>query len=167
MFNKTLGYTQSAIALIPAALGILAFVNDISGYHSTIEHVVHPILCMTQTFGNPAQVWRAICYPPFTHAATILVMAMELAVGLLALWGAYHMARAVPLGKAAMRRGVAIVSLACLMAFAIWVGGFYVILGDWFLAWQDAELNDVRLDGAVYGAVSLLCLFAVNYEPRD
>jgi len=167
IYHRTLGYTQALIALIPAALGILAFANDITGYQGTIAHVVHPILCMEKTFGIPAQTWRAICYPAFTHGATVLVMTLELGTGLLALWGAYRMARAVPLGKAAMRQGVAIVSLACLLGFVVWVGGFYVVLGDWFLAWQDETLNDVRLDGAVYGTVVLLCLFAVNYEPRD
>lgn len=167
MFDRTLGYTQTLIALIPAALGILAFINDITGYSGTIAHVVHPILCMEKTFGIPAQSWRAMCYLPFTHAASVLVMLLELAMGLLALWGAYLMGRAVPLGRTAMRPGIALVSLACLIGFIIWVGGFYVILGDWFLAWQDETLNDVRLDGAVYGAVVMLCLIAINYTPRD
>lgn len=154
--------TKVLIALIPAFLGLFALLNNISDYRGTLDNVLYPIMCMTDTFDNPAQTWRKICSVPLLHGIFISVIGLETVIGGLGCYGVYRMARAVRAAPAEFMAACRVTSLACLLGILVWGLGFFVIIGDWFLAWQGG-FKPFRTDGLVYSGMMVICLIAVNY----
>jgi predicted small integral membrane protein len=155
--------TKFLIALMPAFLGLFAVLNNTSDYEGTFENVLSPIMCMKDTFHNPAQTWRSLCYVPLMHTVFILVIGLEAAIGLLGLIGAYQMARVIKASPEIFREACRITSLACLLGIMVWGLGFFVVIGDWFLVWQGG-LKPFRTDGLVYSGMMIICLLSVNYD---
>ncbi|MEO0998557.1 MAG: DUF2165 family protein [Pseudomonadota bacterium] len=81
----------SALALIPACIGLFAFLNNLSGWSETVQRMVYPMLNMQGTFGNPYQTWRAVDSLAFANAAYVAVFSLEGVFGLLALAGAFRL----------------------------------------------------------------------------
>jgi len=158
----------SAIALIPACIGIFAFLNNLSGWEETVARMVHPMLSMEGTFGNPWQTWRAIDSSAFANAVYLLVFVVEGAFGILALVGMVRMLRSLSASGAEFRRGIRTVRTACMIAVFVYGFLFFTVAGDWFLAWQNPDLAGVQRDAVNYGLVVMLAyiLLDTNYGER-
>lgn len=158
--------TKVVIALMPAFLGLFALLNNLSDYKGTLDHVLVPIMCMKDTFGNPAQTWRSLCSVPLMHTVFIAVIMIETIICAVGFWGVYRMASTVRATSAAFRDSCRLTSLACLLGILVWGLGFFVIIGDWFLVWQ-GDFKPFRTDGLTYSAIMIICLLAINHADKE
>ena len=142
-----------AIALIPAFMGVLAFLNNLSGWDETVQRMVHPMLSMQGTFGNPGQTWRAVDSLGFANVVYVVVFTLEGLFGLLAIGGIVAMIRGYSKPDAGFQLGLRIVKTACMLAVFVYGFVFFTIGGDWFLAWQNPDLDGLQTDAVNYGIV--------------
>lgn len=154
------------LLLFPGLWGILSLVNNISGYGGTVEYAIKPMLAMTDTYGNPAQTWRAVTAPWAAPVALVAITAMETAAGVLSLLGIVALLRnfdaPAPLWNDAKVLGI----LGCLAAILVWGIGFMVIAGDWFLSWQGKAGIQGQLGGLIYALPAMIALMVLLREDR-
>jgi predicted small integral membrane protein len=154
------------LLLFPGLWGVLAFLNNLSGFSGTVTGAIRPLLSMTDTYGDPAQTWRAVTAPWAAPLALVAITAAETAAGLLSLWGIAALVRRfrAPADEwnAAKVPGI----LGCLMAVMVWGIGFMVIAGDWFLSWQGKAGIMGQLGGLIYALPAMLALLVLIREDR-
>jgi predicted small integral membrane protein len=146
------------LLLFPGLWGVFSLINNVSGFAGTAEFAVKPMLAMTDTYGNPAQTWRAITAPWVAPVALVAITATETLAGVLSIWGVLALMRR--LGAPADDWNAAKVPgiLGCLAAVLVWGLGFMVIGGDWFLSWQGAGGIDGQLGGMIYTLPAMVAL---------
>jgi predicted small integral membrane protein len=141
----TLRLMQVGIALIPAIIGLLSLLNNITGFTDTINHVITPLITMK---GHSTQVWRSLP-EVFSVPMYIGMFIVESFIGVLALIGVIFMLRnicQVENFEVAKRW----VYLACGWGMIVWGIGFFEIGGDWFLSWQGTDLASFQADATRY-----------------
>jgi predicted small integral membrane protein len=124
------------MALFPALWGLLGDLNNATDFSGTANNAVHPMIAMTNTYGNPWQTWRAITAPWAAPVGLGIIMAVETAAGILGIIAIIVMLANLRGSPAAFAKGKAWMILACLAAILVWGVGFMVVAGDWFLTWQ-------------------------------
>lgn len=162
-FDSTSVSRMSKIVLVAAAAAwsFLAAVNNIFDYASNYQFVRH-VLEMDTTFPGNAGMWRAVRVPMLQHVAYALIIATECAIGALAGFGAFRMLKARHNALQFRRAKVtAIAGLA--LGVLLWLLGFEVIAGEWFMMWQSRVWN--AQDAAFrYVAILGICLIYVSLE---
>ena len=90
-------------------------------------------------WSNPL-LWRSLRWGPLQHAAYLGIIAVELLVGLLAGIAVFRMlaARDDP-EKFSRAKAVAVMALA--LGVLLWLAGFEVVGGEYFLMWQSPSWN--------------------------
>lgn len=154
------------IALVAAAgmFCLLVGYNNIVDYGSNYMFVQH-VLSMDTTFpDNAVRSSRAILDPQLYRLAYWLIIAAELATGLLCLAGAIRLLMVVkaPANQFNGAKSTAILGLAAGMLF--WFFGFIVVGGEWFQMWQSQIWNGQE---AAFRFVASLGLFLVFVSLED
>ena len=122
-----------------AAWVSLVAINNILDYPSNFEFVRH-VLEMDTTFPGNAGLWRAIHAPLLHHGAYVLIIATEFAAGALAGLGALRMAGAhSDVARFRASKPLAIAGLT--LGVVLYLVGFEVIAGEWFMMWQSRIWN--------------------------
>jgi predicted small integral membrane protein len=117
----------------------LVGINNVMDYRANFQFVQH-VLEMDTTFpGNPL-LWRSLRWGPLQHAAYLGIIAVELLVGLLSGIAVFRMlaARDDP-EKFSRAKAVGVMALA--LGVLLWLAGFEVIGGEYFLMWQSPTWN--------------------------
>lgn len=151
----------SKIALVFAVglFCVLVGYNNIVDYGSNFMFVQH-VLTMDTTFpDNAVRDSRAILDPRVHHVAYWLVIAGELATGLLCLAGAVRLlmvlnAPAIRFNEA---KTTAVLGLAAGMLF--WFFGFIVVGGEWFQMWQSQIWNGQNAAFRFAGSIGLILIY--------
>ena len=168
--TKSMGRLAIVIfALFPTLWGFLGLLNDATDFNDTVVNAVKPMIEMTNTYGNPAQVARAITAPWAAPVATVAIMTAETLAGIFGLVGLVLLLLNFFKDSAAFARGKAWMMLGCLFAVLVWGVGFMVIAGDWFLSW-DAKTMPLsnQLGGMIYflpNALGLIIAMVHREEP--
>ena len=117
----------------------LVAINNVSDYGANLQFVQH-VLDMDTTFpGNPL-LWRALRWGPLHHAAYLLIIATELAIGVLAGVAAIKMlAAGNNAERFAQAKAIGVIALA--LGVLLWLAGFEGIGGEYFLMWQSHSWN--------------------------
>ena len=149
------------LAFFPALWGIFSLLNNLGGFAGTAEYAVYPMLNMKDTYGNPAQIWRAIDSLTVAKIGLMGITTIEALAGVLGFYAIFKMIKSRRQVIAEFDRAKTPLIYACLCAIAVWGLGFMVIAGDWFLAWQAKE-NPLatQLGGMIYTLPCLLTLLA-------
>ena len=117
----------------------LVGINNVMDYHANFQFVQH-VLDMDTTFrGNPLG-WRALHWAPLQHAAYVLIIGAEVAAGLLAGLAAARMIAGRDHPER-FRRGKAFGVIALALGALLWLVGFEVIGGEYFMMWQSPSWN--------------------------
>ena len=123
-----------------------------------VEHVLR----MDTTFGRPALMTRAIDAPALHRTAFALIVATELLVAGLCLWGALRMARALPKDPSTFHDAKAPGILGMGLGLLLWFFGFQVVGGEWFASWQSELWNGLdaasRITTFLLGSLIFLSL---------
>jgi len=129
-------------SVIVATIGLfscLVAFNNLVDYDSNWAFVRH-VLAMDTVFPDNAVRYRAITASSIQAAAYWAVIAVEWAVGLVCLYGAWglwrtrHDRRAYIAAKAVPAAGL-------LLAWLLYFVGFLTIGGEWFTMWQSSRWN--------------------------
>ena len=138
--------------------GMFAFLNNVSGFDSTLEYAVTPMLSMEDTYDNPAQTWRAIKADWLAFLGLILITAMQTTAGILGFIAIYKMFVMRHESYDKFIIGKMFLISSCLTAVMVWGIGFMVIAGDWFLAWQSKGGFNLQFSAMIYTLPCLLIL---------
>ena len=152
------------LALIPACMGLFAFLNNASGWGETVKRMVYPMVSMNGTFGNPAQTWRAIDSMLFADAVYLIVFCIEGIFGLIGFLGIGLMIRSLGAPQDQFLAGVNLVKVACLMGVFVYGFLFFTIGGDWFLAWQNQDLRALQQDAVNYGVIVTMAYLLIDRQ---
>lgn len=127
--------------LMVLALGlfmILAALNNILtwGGAFSADGAVAMTIGMQETGQHPNLMWRAIDSPIIVALGAIGIILVEIAAGVLALWGTLNMwkARAASAAEFHQSKDKALLGLSVMAV--LYLLGFQAIAGEWFMVWQ-------------------------------
>lgn len=151
-----------AVALAMGAIMLLVSIGNIFDYGANFDVVQH-VLSMDTVPDTPLK-WRAVTSPWLHHLFYLLIIAAELASGLLSLYGGFLLwrARAGEAGAFNAAKSFAIAGIA--LGFLLYAFGFMGVGGEWFLMWRSGPYN---LEDAAFRFVGLLGLSLVFLSLRD
>ena len=153
--------SKAVLVAAAAAWSLLAAVDNVFDYASNFQFVRH-VLEMDTTFPGNAGMWRAVRLPILHHVAYALIIVTECAVGVLAGIGALRMAAARHNAQQFRRAKLAAI-VGLTLGMLLWLLGFEVIAGEWFMMWQSRTWN--AQDAAFrYVVVLGICLIYVSLE---
>ena len=164
--NKSVAGTTDRVlaillAIIPMGMGLLAFLNNLSDWSHSVHEVVTPLVTMEALRDAPQFRWRAIAsaLAPVCYG---FVTTFELTVGIVAAVGVGSMLRKFSGPYADFAASSRIAQRACTLGAFTWLIFFFVIGGDWFLAWKNKNLLFVQSDSLMYAAAATIVLFALR-----
>jgi len=143
---------------------LIAFDNVVD-YDANYAFVRHT-LSMDTTFPDSAIRGRAITSPEVWTFAYWLIIAVEAAVGLLLLAGAFQLAAALRADARRFQAAKRLVALGVGLGFLLWFTGFMVVGGEWFAMWQSKTWNGQEAAFRFY-ATFLLVLIFVNQRDGE
>ncbi len=147
-----------AMALFPTVWGLLSLLNNTSGFGGTVQYAVFPLFSMTDTYGNPAQTWRAIHSMLVAQIGLVLITAIETLAGITGLVAMVKLLRTLCAPYAEFEQAKGWLVLSCTLAILVWGVGFAVIAGDYFLAWQAKTTLATQIGGLIYAIPCFLTL---------
>lgn len=144
---------QILLAFIPATLGVLDFLNDMSFFSANLKSVMYPLASNPGTVG---QGWRDLpaSLAPFAY---IVLLTAGLICGLLAIVGIVIMLRNLYQPAYKFEQGKHWVYLSCLWGALVWGLGFYAIGSNWFLTYMNTSLSYIGEESLGY----MIALFIV------
>ncbi len=148
---------QIAMALIPASIGSLGFLNDLSNFQGGVKNLVVPLVTMAGDTKN--FTWRALP-PSLAPYLYTLMFCAEFVTGILAVIGIVMMIKNFLKSSIAFERSKHWIYIACIWGTLVWGLGFFEGAGDWFLAWKskNATISGLQL-GALMGVIELFFVF--------
>jgi predicted small integral membrane protein len=149
-FNKTVRWAILLTALFPTFFGLLALLNNTSGFSDTVQYAVGPTIAMTDTYGNPAQTWRAITSPIIAQIALIVITLFEASAGVVGAIAMYKMLKTINQPFEQFQQAKSLLIISCTLAILVWGIGFAVIAGEFFLTWQSKTTIETQLGGLIY-----------------
>lgn len=166
-YKTTVRFSIILMALFPTLWGIFSFLNNTSGFEGTVKYAVAPILSMADTYGNPAQTWRAITSPFMAQLGLVLITIFETLAGLLGLWSILNMIKCIKKPYSEFQQAKVPLIMACILAVLVWGVGFSVIAGDYFLAWQSKTTLDTQIGGLIYAIPCFLTMILAVVHRED
>lgn len=156
---------KSVLTLCAGLFALLVGIDNILDYGANFAFVQH-VLSMDTTFPGNALRGRAITSDLAHHAAYALIIASELAVGVLCVLGGWRLfaARSEPASIFNDAKAVAIAGLAA--GFALYFLGFMVVGGEWFQMWQSQTWNGQEAAFRFAASFGLILVF-VAMEDKD
>lgn len=145
---------------------LLVGYNNIVDYGSNFMFVQH-VLTMDTTFpDNALRASRALSNPQLHHLAYWLIIAAEIAIGLICVAGALRLVPVLRGPAAAFNdaKTFAIIGLAAGVGF--WFMGFLVVGGEWFQMWQSQIWNGQEPAFRFIGSIGLIMIF-VAMDDRE
>jgi predicted small integral membrane protein len=149
------------LATIPMGMGFLAFLNNISDWSHSVHEVITPLLTLDALRDAPQFSWRA--FPArLAPACYGFVTTIELTVGIVALAGVIAMLRQFEAATDDFISACRIAQRACTLGVITWLSFFFVLGGDWFLAWKSKNLLFIQSDSLMYVAAATFVLIALR-----
>jgi predicted small integral membrane protein len=149
------------LACIPMGMGFLAFLNNISDWTHSVHEVITPLVTMEGLRDSSQFTWRSF-QPQLAPLCYGFVTTIELTVGIVALVGVISMLRKFSASRADFLASSHIAQWACTLGVITWVSFFFVIGGDWFLAWKTKNLLFIQSDSLMYAGASTFVLIALR-----
>jgi predicted small integral membrane protein len=149
------------LATIPMGMGFLAFLNNLSDWTHSVHEVVTPLVTMEALRDSPQFHWRAVA-PALAPLCYGFVTTFELTVGIVAALGVGSMLRKFSAPHADFAASSRIAQRACTLGVITWLTFFFVVGGDWFLAWKNKNLLFIQSDSLMYAAAATCVLIVLR-----
>src|SRR5262245_19288126 len=144
-------------------LTALACITNITDYGSNFAFVQH-VMSMDTTFPDNTLKWRAITARPLHHAAYWLIIVAEGVAGLLCLAGATAMLRTRGTSHDIFHKAKRFAFWGLAVALALYLIGFLVVGGEWFVMWQSATWNGQQAAFRIVTCVGLVILTLLHKD---
>lgn len=138
----SLRLSKALLVLLMALFCLLVAFNNILDYGTNFQFVQH-VLRMDTTFPENNLMGRAVDNPLLHHLAYWLIIAGELAAGVLCLAGAVNLFRALRAERLVFMEAKALAVAGLTVGMVVWFFGFMTVAGEWFLMWQSEQWNGV------------------------
>ena len=145
---------------------LLVGYNNIVDYGSNFMFVQH-VLTMDTTFpDNAVRANRALSDPRLHHLAYWMIIAAEIAIGVICIAGGLRLLPVLRAPGAAFNsaKTLAIAGLAAAVGF--WFMAFIVVGGEWFQMWQSQIWNGQEAAFRFIGSIGLIMIF-VAMDDRE
>ena len=149
------------VALVAVWIGLIALGN-ITDYSANFEFVRH-VLSMDTIFPDSRLTWRALTHPVMHHVAYGSIIAAEVVIATLCGWGAVVLFRCRA-DDAGFARGKSIAVAGYVLALVLWLGGFVIVGGEWFLMWQSEKWNGLEPAVRMTGIITLFTILLFMKE---
>jgi|SaaInlV_120m_DNA_3_1039746.scaffolds.fasta_scaffold56872_1 predicted small integral membrane protein len=151
--------------LMVLALGlfmVLAAFNNVLtwGGAFSADGAVAMTIGMQETGQHPNLMWRAIDSPIIVALGAIGIILVEIAAGVLALWGALNMWKARANSAADFHASKEKGLLGLSVMAVLYLLGFQAVAGEWFMVWQTPA--PTILAAFINLAMALLVMLWVN-----
>ena len=149
------------LTCIPMCMGVLAFTNNIADWTGTVSHVIRPLLTLEALRDMPQFSWRALSasWAPVCYG---FVTSIELVVGMVAFVAMVAMLRRFRAPTTLFVDACQWAQRSCTLGIVTWLFFFFVVAGDWFLAWRSASLIGIQRDSLMYAAAATFVLIALR-----
>jgi len=139
-------------------LALLIGLDNVFDYGTNFVGVQH-ILSMDTLPAGSAFSWRSVTLPALHHVAYAGIILVEVGSGLLCLFGALRLWRAIRADGARFdaAKDVAVIGLTA--AFALYFFGFMVVGGEWFEMWRSNGWNMQEAAFRFAGAIGVVLIF--------
>ncbi|MHB8482251.1 MAG: DUF2165 family protein [Nitrospiria bacterium] len=152
------------VAVAGFYLGLITF-NNLIDYDSNYQFVQH-VLSMENTFPNNRLMGRAITSPVVHHVLYSLIIAWEGLAGLLCWIGAFLLLKSIRSKRIEFNRAKSVATIGLVLSLILWLFGFLVVGGEWFLMWQSSKWNAQNAATRMFLITGLLLLF-LNQPDED
>lgn len=166
MYTSTvIRWSKVALVAGTGLFATLVTLNNLTDYQANFRFVQH-VLSMDTTFPDNRLMGRAVTEPALHHAAYWVIIAFEALTALLCLWGALRLwnARIGPSDEFNRAKGTAVAGLT--VGILLWLVGFMVIGGEWFLMWQSETWNGQEAAFRFLAILGLVLIYLV-VEDRE
>ncbi len=120
------------VALVASYI-TMVFFNNVTDYSTNLNYIQH-VMTMDALPQDSPHHWRSIQTPLLHHTAYLFIIILQLLSSALCWKGFLQFLRHTDRESVISARQTS--NLGLVLAFGIWFGGFFVIGGEWFLAWQ-------------------------------
>ncbi|GEP03054.1 DUF2165 family protein [Methylobacterium oxalidis] len=155
--------SKSVLVLFAALFCLLVGYNNIVDYGSNYTFVQH-VMSMDTTFPGNHLKERAITSPFVHHVAYGLIIAGELAAGLLCLVGALNLFRHIWSEQYLFVRAKALAVAGITIGLSVWFFGFLTVAAEWFLMWQSQQWNAVQPAFRFVLCLAVILIYLVQPE---
>jgi predicted small integral membrane protein len=164
---KTSWLIRFAKAALVFSMGLFAFLagaGNILDPNTNLAFVVH-VLSMDTVFSPSHSGWRAITSSMVHQTVFWLIVAIELVVAALCLWGSARLFAnlSTPAERFNAAKGPSVAGLA--VGIILWFTGFIGVGGEWFLMWQSESWNGIEAAFRFSAALFLTLIFTVGEDP--
>lgn len=156
---------KTALVATVALFFLLVAFGNLTDYGSNLAFVQH-VLAMDTIFPDSTLTWRAVTAGWAQSLAYWLIIAWELATGLVLAWAAWRLYQA----RGVARRFNAARPLAVLgltLGVLLYGLGFIVIGGEWFAMWQSPTWNGQDSAARFLVLIGLVLLVVLREERED
>lgn len=155
---------KTALVATLALFFLLVAFGNLTDYGSNWAFVQH-VLAMDTIFPDSTLTWRAITAPWAQQLAYWLIIAWEIATGLILALASLRLARGVcDAGRFRAARPLAILGLT--LGALLYGLGFIVVGGEWFAMWQSPTWNGQESAGRFLVLIGFVFL-ALLHEERE
>lgn len=145
------------VVSVGLCLGLITL-NNLLDYGSNLQFVRH-VLSMDDTFPNNRLMWRAITSPIIHHLFYGLIIVWEGVTAILCWIGAFFLYKSVRLKGNAFNRAKSIATAGLTLSLFLWLFGFLVVGGEWFLMWQSSKWNGQNAATRLFSVTGIILLF--------
>jgi predicted small integral membrane protein len=151
------------LVLMIGLFSLLVGIDNVVDYQTNYAFVQH-VMSMDTIFPTSTLTWRAISSPTLYHVVYALIIAAELAAGVLCVLGAWLLwqERSASAARFNAAKQLAIAGLVC--GFALWFFGFMVVGGEWFQMWQSSTWNGQEAAFRFIGCIGLVLIFLAQKD---
>ncbi|WP_407530637.1 DUF2165 family protein [Methylobacterium oryzisoli] len=155
--------SKSVLVLFAALFCLLVGYNNIVDYGSNYLFVQH-VMSMDTTFPSNHLKERAIA-SPFVHQVVYgLIIAGELAAGVLNLVGALNLLRHIRSEQCTFAGAKVLPVAGLTIGISIWFFGFMTVAAEWFLMWQSQQWNAVEPAFRFVMCLAVVLIYLVQPE---
>lgn len=154
---------KTLLVALVGLFSLLVGLDNCLDYGTNFAYVQH-VLSMDTVPAHSAFAWRAITAPTLHHGAYALIIAVEIATGVLCLLGALRMARACRYPASAFNAAKTTAIVGLVLGFSLWFFGFMVVGGEWFQMWQSPSWNGQQAAFRFAGCLGLVLLFVAQRD---
>ena len=130
---KTIRICKALTVLLLVGYFSMVIFNNLFDYQTNLNYLQHTMTMDTLSDRAP-HAWRSVNAPAAHNTLFLLIIGMELVAALLCFMGGIKLLAVNNIKRRSQGRELATCGLT--LALVIWFGVFFIIAGEWFLAWQ-------------------------------
>lgn len=166
-WNSQIIFRLSKILLILSAGMYLSMItlNNLLDYESNFQFVQH-VLSMDDTFQDNQLRWRAITSSTLHHFFYVMIIIWEGLAAILCWTGAFFLYKNLCSDGVVFNQAKSIATAGLILSLLLWLFGFLVVAGEWFLMWQSSKWNGQNAAARLFLVFGIILLF-LNQSDKD